>query len=202
MITHRVRSTREHDGVVSVVTKGDANNTVERWTIPVDGQLGRVQYRVAHVGYALAFTREPDRQARARRPPRAAARRCSSCAGSGPPAEARHEPPRACSRRRRDRRSASAPARPPGRRFGAFSATTSTSSTMSAKAVFPATRSWTAWDLSDRSSGGTEVTVRRRGVHRHHDDDHVELGDDLVDDALPDVRHEQPAAGGRRDDAA
>jgi signal peptidase len=59
MITHRVRSTREHDGIVSVVTKGDANNTVERWTIPVDGQLGRVKYRVAHVGYALAFTRTP-----------------------------------------------------------------------------------------------------------------------------------------------
>lgn len=59
MITHRVRSTREHDGIVSVVTKGDANTTVERWTIPVDGQLGRVKYRVAHVGYALAFTRTP-----------------------------------------------------------------------------------------------------------------------------------------------
>ncbi len=59
MITHRVRSTREHDGLVSVVTKGDANNTVERWTIPVDGQLGRVRYRVAHIGYALAFTRTP-----------------------------------------------------------------------------------------------------------------------------------------------
>jgi signal peptidase I len=57
MITHRVRSLREHDGVVSVVTKGDANTTVERWTIPVSGQLGRVRYRVAHVGYALAFTR-------------------------------------------------------------------------------------------------------------------------------------------------
>ena len=57
MITHRVRSVREHHGVVSVVTKGDANTTVERWTIPVSGQLGRVRYRVAHVGYALAFTR-------------------------------------------------------------------------------------------------------------------------------------------------
>jgi signal peptidase I len=59
MITHRVRSTREHDGIVSVITKGDANNTVERWTVPVDGHVGRVQYRVAHVGYALVFTRTP-----------------------------------------------------------------------------------------------------------------------------------------------
>lgn len=57
MITHRVRSVREQAGVYSVVTKGDANNTVERWTIPADGQLGRVQYRVAHVGRLLVFTR-------------------------------------------------------------------------------------------------------------------------------------------------
>ena len=59
MITHRVRSVREQAGVFSVVTKGDANNTVERWTIPADGQLGRVQYRVAHVGRLLVFTRGP-----------------------------------------------------------------------------------------------------------------------------------------------
>jgi signal peptidase len=59
MITHRVRSVGERGGVYSVVTKGDANNTVERWTIPADGHLGRVRYRVAHVGYALVFTRGP-----------------------------------------------------------------------------------------------------------------------------------------------
>lgn len=59
MITHRVRSTRTRDGIVSVVTKGDANNTVERWTVPVDGHVGRVQYRVAHVGYALVAMRTP-----------------------------------------------------------------------------------------------------------------------------------------------
>ncbi|HMS61057.1 MAG TPA: signal peptidase I [Solirubrobacteraceae bacterium] len=59
MITHRVRSVRERAGVYSVVTKGDANNTVERWTIAADGQLGRVRYRVAHVGHLLVFTRGP-----------------------------------------------------------------------------------------------------------------------------------------------
>lgn len=57
MITHRVRSVREQAGVYSVVTKGDANTNVERWTIRSDGQLGRVQYRVAHVGRLLVFTR-------------------------------------------------------------------------------------------------------------------------------------------------
>lgn len=59
MITHRVRSVRERAGVYSVVTKGDANNTVERWTIAADGRLGRVRYRVAHVGHLLVFTRGP-----------------------------------------------------------------------------------------------------------------------------------------------
>ena len=59
MITHRVRSVREVAGVYSVVTKGDANTTLERWTIPADGHLGRVRYRVAHVGRLLVFTRGP-----------------------------------------------------------------------------------------------------------------------------------------------
>ncbi len=40
-----------------------------------------------------------------------------------------------------------------GSTLSAFSASTATSSTMSAKAVFPATRSWNAWDMRDASSG-------------------------------------------------
>lgn len=40
-----------------------------------------------------------------------------------------------------------------GSTLAAFSATTATPSTMQAKAVFPATRSWSAWDLRDASSG-------------------------------------------------
>lgn len=59
MITHRVRSVREREGGYDVVTKGDANDTTERWSIAADGQLGRVRYRVAHVGYALVFLRGP-----------------------------------------------------------------------------------------------------------------------------------------------
>lgn len=59
MITHRVRSVREREGNFDVVTKGDANDTTERWSIAADGQLGRVRYRVGHVGYALVFLRGP-----------------------------------------------------------------------------------------------------------------------------------------------
>lgn len=46
-----------------------------------------------------------------------------------------------------------------GTTFGAFSATTSNTSTMSAKAVFPAVRAWSAWDLRDASGGGAEVNA-------------------------------------------
>ncbi len=40
-----------------------------------------------------------------------------------------------------------------GTTFGAFSATTSNPTTMSAKDVFPGTRSWSAWDLRDAADG-------------------------------------------------
>ena len=55
LITHRVRSVKVHDGTVDVVTKGDANNTVEHWSIPVDGQLGLVVVHVPKIGYALVW---------------------------------------------------------------------------------------------------------------------------------------------------
>lgn len=59
LITHRVRSLRVHGDRVSVVTKGDANTAAEHWSIAATGDLGRVRYRVAKVGYLLAFTRRP-----------------------------------------------------------------------------------------------------------------------------------------------
>ena len=46
-----------------------------------------------------------------------------------------------------------------GTTFGAVSSATTNTSTMSAKAIFPATRSWSAWDLRDRSGGGGEVNA-------------------------------------------
>ena len=44
---------------VSFVTQGDANTGQERWNVPVDGQIGRVLYRVPKIGYALAWTQAP-----------------------------------------------------------------------------------------------------------------------------------------------
>jgi signal peptidase len=55
LITHRVRSFKVHDGTVDFVTKGDANNTVEKWSIPASGRLGLVVLHVPKVGYALVW---------------------------------------------------------------------------------------------------------------------------------------------------
>ena len=51
MITHRVVSMVATGGVVQFVTRGDANTGVERWSVPADGVIGRVQYRVPKLGY-------------------------------------------------------------------------------------------------------------------------------------------------------
>jgi signal peptidase len=55
LITHRIRSLRATGNVVHVVTKGDANNTVERWTVPANGRIGRVVLRVWKIGYPLVY---------------------------------------------------------------------------------------------------------------------------------------------------
>ncbi len=58
--THRVRSVRRgaHGGY-DFMTKGDANNAVERWTLPANGRLGRTVYRVPAVGRAMLWIRTP-----------------------------------------------------------------------------------------------------------------------------------------------
>ena len=59
LITHRLRAVSEHGGQVRAETKGDANNTVERWQVPANGHIGRVVYRVPKIGYALATVISP-----------------------------------------------------------------------------------------------------------------------------------------------
>jgi signal peptidase I len=55
LITHRVRAMSVAGGVVSFETKGDANTSVERWTIGTDGTIGLVMYRVPKLGYILFY---------------------------------------------------------------------------------------------------------------------------------------------------
>jgi signal peptidase len=57
LITHRVRKLRFEGGQVRVVTKGDANNTVEQWSIPAHGTVGQVAYRIPLIGHVVVWTR-------------------------------------------------------------------------------------------------------------------------------------------------
>jgi signal peptidase len=56
LITHRVRAVRREGDRLDFITRGDANNNVERWSVPADGSIGTVIYRVPKLGYALAST--------------------------------------------------------------------------------------------------------------------------------------------------
>jgi signal peptidase len=56
LITHRVRGIHARGSRFEVVTKGDANNAVEHWSIAADGQLSRSLYRVPYAGRVLART--------------------------------------------------------------------------------------------------------------------------------------------------
>ena len=39
-----------------MVTRGDANTTVEKWMIPVTGEVGRVVYQVPKIGYPVTWS--------------------------------------------------------------------------------------------------------------------------------------------------
>jgi signal peptidase len=58
LITHRVVDARAREHALVVVTKGDANNTPERWSVPLDGEIGRVVFRLPALGYMLAWTHD------------------------------------------------------------------------------------------------------------------------------------------------
>jgi signal peptidase len=59
VLTHRVVNMRAHSDRIDFVTRGDANNGVERWSAPAAGRVGRVAYRVPHAGFLMVFTRTP-----------------------------------------------------------------------------------------------------------------------------------------------
>ncbi len=59
LITHRVRQLRIAEGTAHVVTKGDNTNAVERWDIPANGSLGRVEFRVPLLGFLVFWLHGP-----------------------------------------------------------------------------------------------------------------------------------------------
>jgi signal peptidase len=59
ILTHRVVRKRIDGANFRLVTRGDANTGVERWQIPVDGDIGSVSFRIPKLGYALVWLRGP-----------------------------------------------------------------------------------------------------------------------------------------------
>lgn len=59
LVTHRVVSAQTVNGKVNVVTKGDANDTVERWSVPADGRVSRVAVDIPKAGYAANWISGP-----------------------------------------------------------------------------------------------------------------------------------------------
>ena len=55
LVTHRVRSVRRQGDKVRFVTKGDANNTSERWRVGTGDTIGRALFRLPALGRGLAF---------------------------------------------------------------------------------------------------------------------------------------------------
>lgn len=56
LYSHRVQSIHVVGEDVHFVTRGDANTSTEHWSVPADGSLGKVVYRIPKVGYLLVWT--------------------------------------------------------------------------------------------------------------------------------------------------
>jgi signal peptidase len=59
LVTHRVRDVRVAGATVHVVTRGDANDGSERWSVAAGGRVGRVAYRLPKVGYVTVAAGGP-----------------------------------------------------------------------------------------------------------------------------------------------
>ncbi len=59
LITHRLRGVRYDGARAQFVTRGDANNKGERWSVPVEGTIGRVVYRLPRAGYLSRAAASP-----------------------------------------------------------------------------------------------------------------------------------------------
>ena len=59
LVTHRVRDIRVAGATVHVVTRGDANDGSERWSVAAGARVGRVAYRVPRLGYVTVAAGTP-----------------------------------------------------------------------------------------------------------------------------------------------
>lgn len=59
LLVHRVRAIAHHGARYSFTTQGDANTSREHWSIPANGTIGRVAYRVPALGFAVSWITTP-----------------------------------------------------------------------------------------------------------------------------------------------
>jgi signal peptidase len=59
LVTHRVQSIVWHGELADVVTRGDANEVGENWSLGADDHVGEVVLRVPHAGYAVGMLATP-----------------------------------------------------------------------------------------------------------------------------------------------
>jgi signal peptidase I len=59
LVSHRVRAIQRVRDRVNFITQGDANTGREHWSVPADGAIGRVIYRIPKLGYAVAWLGTP-----------------------------------------------------------------------------------------------------------------------------------------------
>jgi signal peptidase I len=59
LLTHRVVAVRRAGSHFWFVTKGDANDSRERWRVATGGEIGRVLYTVPWVGHVAVLARTP-----------------------------------------------------------------------------------------------------------------------------------------------
>lgn len=55
LVSHRVRAIERVGNRVDVITQGDANTGREHWSVPAQGTIGRVVYRIPKLGYAVVW---------------------------------------------------------------------------------------------------------------------------------------------------
>lgn len=63
LVSHRVRAIDRVGGRINFITQGDANTGREHWSVPAQGTIGRVIYRIPKLGYAVAWLGTPEGRA-------------------------------------------------------------------------------------------------------------------------------------------
>ncbi len=58
IVTHRIASITKNGNVILIKTKGDANNTIDSFTVNGSEVLGKVEYRIKYIGFPTVWINE------------------------------------------------------------------------------------------------------------------------------------------------